>query len=96
MDRLQSKKHKTQSDRRRKKKDRLIDMHGGKCVDCSGVFESYVYDFHHLDESQKSFELGNSNMNRSWESLVKEAAKCVLLCSNCHRKRHYYEIEMYP
>jgi hypothetical protein len=39
--------------------------------------------FHHLDPSTKAFALGGG-ATRSLERNRQEAAKCVLLCSNCH------------
>lgn len=47
-------------------------------------------DFHHTDPAQK--ELGISRMyGWSFEKISKEIAKCVVLCSNCHRKHHASE-----
>lgn len=46
-------------------------------------------DFHHLDPSEK--EINVSIMSRganSINSIVKEIDKCVVICSNCHRKLH--------
>jgi 5-methylcytosine-specific restriction endonuclease McrA len=37
-------------------------------------------DFHHLDPTGKDLSVGNA--------ISSEIAKCVLLCSNCHRKLH--------
>ena len=68
------------------KKIKLIERHGSKCQSC-GVKEHYtVYDFHHLDPSQKEIELKCGKWG--WEILTKEADKCALLCANCHRKVH--------
>ncbi len=40
--------------------------------------------FHHLEPSAKSFGLSMRGLTRSIEKLREEAAKCVLLCANCH------------
>jgi len=40
--------------------------------------------FHHVDPSTKRFSLGSRGLARAIESLREEAAKCVLLCGNCH------------
>lgn len=45
-------------------------------------------DFHHLDESQKEDNIAELTMSRT--KLEKEIKKCIILCSNCHRKLHYY------
>lgn len=75
------------SRRRRLVKERAIAYLGGKCVDC-GYCEPFpeVYDFHHLDKTKKDFSVfGNL---QTFEKILPEIEKCVLLCANCHRKRH--------
>jgi hypothetical protein len=71
------------------KKQKAIDYLGGECVDCKGVFPTSVYDFHHLDPSEKEFNLGNILRRKDFEFVEKELSKCVLLCANCHRIRHF-------
>ena len=65
-----------------------IEKLGGKCFDCGGVFHSCMYDFHHVDPTEKEYAPA-SLLDRSPEILEKELSKCVLLCSNCHRFRHW-------
>lgn len=78
----------TTQERRIESKRRAVEYLGGACADCGLVSEHQcVYDFHHLDPSQKDFSLGANY--RSFESAKSELDKCVLLCSNCHRIRHY-------
>lgn len=55
------------------------------CLIC-GEREPVCLDFHHMDPSKKEFNL--SKLLRSQEKLANEVAKCVVLCSNCHRKLH--------
>jgi hypothetical protein len=40
--------------------------------------------FHHLDPARKSFALSRNGVTRSLAELRAEAAKCVVLCANCH------------
>lgn len=47
---------------------------------------NFDYDFHHLDPNQKDFSIGKQS--KSFAVIRSELDKCVLLCSNCHRKRH--------
>jgi hypothetical protein len=77
-------------DRIQKRKNRAVEYMGGRCQDCHGIFQSCVYDFHHIDPRQKAL-LPRVALRGSWEKAVEELDKCVLLCSNCHRLRHYGE-----
>lgn len=56
------------------------------CEDCSER-DPICLDFHHLRD--KVICIGKA-VARTWskERLEKEMAKCVVLCANCHRKRH--------
>lgn len=72
--------------RRRETKRLAVEYLGGKCVDCGLVDLQEVYDFHHADPTQKDFTIGKSV--KIFERIKTELDKCVLLCSNCHRKRH--------
>lgn len=56
------------------------------CCFC-GETEHCCLDFHHKDPTQKEFEISNS-MKKNKGKLVEEIDKCVVICSNCHRKHH--------
>ena len=75
--------------RRRARKRQLVAEFGGRCMDCgySACFE--VLQFHHRDPKTKDFRLGK--FNGSLARLRAEAAKCDLVCANCHRMRHARE-----
>ena len=69
-------------------KPKAIEYLGGKCTHCEQSFASTaVYDFHHIDPTEKEFNWGNKRTS-NWENLKKELDKCILLCSNCHRMEH--------
>lgn len=72
----------------RENKLKAIEYLGGKCIDCNNKFSACVYDFHHLDSNEKESTIARI-MGRSWDNIVPELNKCVLLCSNCHRIRHH-------
>ena len=55
------------------------------CADCGGRFPYYVMDFDH--RGQKSFSLASPVMQCSLKTLMKEVAKCDIVCANCHRIR---------
>jgi DNA-binding CsgD family transcriptional regulator/5-methylcytosine-specific restriction endonuclease McrA len=71
---------------RRRAKLQLVAEAGGRCVLCGYHEFPGALQFHHLDPSQKSFGLAMRGLTRSIERLREEAAKCVLLCANCHAK----------
>ena len=68
---------------RRRAKQRLVEEAGGRCRVCG--YDRYLgaLQFHHLDPPRKSFPLSRG-CTRAFAELQAEAAKCVLLCANCH------------
>ena len=62
----------------------LIDEAGGCCVLCGYDRFPGALQFHHLDPAEKSFALSVQGVGRSLEKARAEAAKCVLVCANCH------------
>jgi DNA-directed RNA polymerase subunit RPC12/RpoP len=70
--------------RRRKVKDILVAEAGGACAGCG--YSRYVgaLHFHHRDPAEKTFSLSHAGVTRSISAARAEAAKCVLLCANCH------------
>ncbi len=72
------------SRRRRRVKDMLVQEAGGKCAVCRYDRYAGALHFHHLDPSEKSFVLSRNGCTRSISEAREEAAKCLLLCSNCH------------
>lgn len=72
------------TENRRRKKKKLVEMFGDKCSICG--YKKYVgaLDFHHTDPKNKEFGLSAKGFSYSWDSLVKEAKKCILVCKNCH------------
>lgn len=53
--------------------------------ECCGEKESCCLEFHHLDPQQKENQPSNIF---NWESFKREISKCVVVCSNCHKKIH--------
>ncbi|MDB5260227.1 MAG: hypothetical protein JWN37_458 [Candidatus Nomurabacteria bacterium] len=69
---------------RRNKKQKLIKLFGGKCIVCGYDKYAGALDFHHTDPKNKSFALSVKGLSYSWESILVEAKKCILVCKNCH------------
>lgn len=72
--------------RRQKIKLLSVQYKGGKCQVCG--YDKYVgaLDLHHIDSTQKSFNIGHKGYTKSWERTKQELDKCVLVCANCHRE----------
>ena len=81
-----NKKHKSE---RRKRKEKLVKMLGGHCVECGYHKSISALSFHHKNPKKKLFDISNNgNLMQDWEIVVKEAKKCELLCLNCHAVLH--------
>lgn len=58
-----------------------------KCQECPENYPRCL-DFHHLDEKKKRACVSNLvHRGCGKETILKEIDKCIVLCSNCHRKR---------
>lgn len=70
--------------RRRRLKEILVAEAGGRCALCG--YDRYVgaLQFHHRDSADKAFGVGERGLTRSLDAVRAEAAKCSLLCANCH------------
>jgi transposase len=69
--------------RRASVRDRLVEEAGGRCTLCGYDASTVALHFHHLDPALKEFTI-RSGETRSIARMRAEAAKCVLLCANCH------------
>lgn len=66
----------------------LRDLRRLPCADCGGTFAPHQMDFDHRDASTKRFNLtAGRAMLKSRTTLLAEAEKCDVVCSNCHRIR---------
>jgi hypothetical protein len=70
--------------RRRRVKKQLIEEAGGSCARCG--YDRFVgaLHFHHLAPSQKRFAVSKSGATIGIDTIRAEAAKCIVLCANCH------------
>jgi hypothetical protein len=56
---------------------------------------SICLDFHHKDPTQKDRNISRmKNSSHSIKAIKKEIHKCIVVCSNCHRKLHAGMIQL--
>jgi 5-methylcytosine-specific restriction endonuclease McrA len=75
--------------KRQLNKQQLLNSFDGCCWLCKYNKYAGALDFHHLDPSQKDFQISQYSGNNfiSYEMAV-ELSKCILLCKNCHSEVH--------
>jgi ribosomal protein L37E len=66
----------------REVKKTLVNEHGGRCSKCGYAKSMRALGFHHIDRNNKLH--GLSGGSKGIKRLREEAAKCILLCANCH------------
>lgn len=80
----------SQSKRWKDRKRKVVELFGGKCQECGYNKNLAAFHFHHLDPAIKEFSTIEM-LRMSWEKLIKEMSKCILLCGNCHTELHWPE-----
>jgi formate-dependent nitrite reductase cytochrome c552 subunit len=66
----------------------LRELRDVPCHDCGGRFAPHQMDFDHRDPQEKAFTLCSSRVAlKNREQIMAEAAKCDVVCVNCHRLR---------
>lgn len=78
----------SRSDARRQKKSKAVASRGGVCAKCLGSFPDYVFEFHHVVPEEKEHTPSKLFM-LSDSKIEQELAKCVMVCSNCHKIIHH-------
>ncbi len=73
---------------RAKKKQKLLNLFGGKCCICGYDKCPRNLHFHHVNPSEKSFILSSGVKDYGIEKSIEEAKKCILVCANCHGEIH--------
>lgn len=69
----------------------LDELKRKPCAICGNTFPPCAMDFHHEDEDEKSFGLADYayQTHIALEEVLKEAAKCLVVCACCHRILHF-------
>jgi len=81
-----------ESDKRQTERNKKIikDIKEKSCCIKCGESHPATLDFHHINQNEKEFTIA-AGLSKSLKSLKKEIDKCIVLCSNCHRKLHWKE-----
>lgn len=72
------------AERRRTRREALISPFGDVCKQCGSTVELHL---DHIDPASKTFELSGAGLDRPWDRIMAEAAKCQLLCRVCHEAK---------
>lgn len=77
-----------ETNRRAKHNLRLkIQSYKIQCAECGYNRSPVALDFHHPSGADKEVHI--AQLRYGWERIKKEIDKCVVLCANCHRIRHF-------
>lgn len=71
---------------RRRQAVRDIKLARG-CTDCGYRAHYAALQFDHLKD--KAFTISAKHLNRPWEVVLEEIAKCDVVCANCHSIRTF-------
>lgn len=69
-------------------RQKLDDLKKGPCKDCGRSYIPFAMDFDHLEDKFKDISCMRTGCY-SFKTILKEVAKCDLLCATCHRIRTY-------
>lgn len=65
----------------------LATLRDRPCLDCGVRFLPFVMEFDHRDPTEKRFEITRMIGRAGLTRILAEAAKCDIVCANCHRER---------
>lgn len=60
------------------------------CAHC-GETHPATFDFHHIKKDPSNRKVHKLLQSQNYGGAREEIKKCIVLCSNCHRKHHFYE-----
>lgn len=69
----------------------LYDVKRKSCCNNCGFNILECLDFHHVGKKVAAVTVMVRDTNYTLDDLINELSKCVVLCSNCHRKEHHRE-----
>lgn len=75
--------------RRQDRRALLAKAKSGPCADCGKRYPPVVMDFDHRPGERKFLHVSGFATSVSDELVLREIAKCDLVCANCHRIRTF-------
>lgn len=74
--------------RKYKQRNRVLirKLKNQPCMDCKQSYPFYVMHFDHLDPAGKTANI-STMLSAGLQAIQKEAAKCEVVCANCHAER---------
>ncbi len=82
---------KTRRHRTKKKAEWAAFKKTLQCMKC-GQNHPATLDFHHVIKDPSNNKINELIRRNAWSLVYAELAKCVVLCSNCHRIHHHNEM----
>jgi hypothetical protein len=74
---------------RKRVKQKIIEVMGGSCACCGYNKCQSSLALHHINPKEKNFSFNKIRANpKSWQKLVIELRKCIMVCHNCHCEIH--------
>jgi predicted HNH restriction endonuclease len=73
----------------------LNDWRKSLSCEVCGENDEVCLDFHHCESDDKVSNVG-SIVNQGAKAVIRELKKCVVVCCNCHRKIHAYDLKTTP
>lgn len=70
-------------------KSRFVKYMGGCCSRCNKEYPLSSYSFHHTEPEHKDFTISKTMTSVSFNKMLKELDKCILVCQNCHVEIHH-------
>lgn len=73
----------------------VIDQHKSPCAGC-GEDRIPCLEFHHIDPETKVFNVSMAWRKKGTNAILRELAKCIVVCANCHKLIHAGWLEVQP
>lgn len=75
----------------KKRRSFIRQLKAKPCADCGIQYPYYVMDFDRREDEIKEYQL-NQIDRLTIKTIVRETAKCDVVCANCHRERTFQRL----